>query len=129
MMPACDVLIVDDDDDIRETLVEILSRYGYQARGAENGSTALDLLHDGGLIPKLILLDLMMPVMDGFVFREKQLDDPKLRAIPVIVMTAFRDAMARAADLEPVAVLTKPLELAQLLRHVAAFCSREISSE
>jgi CheY-like chemotaxis protein len=125
---ACDVLIVDDDDDIRETLVEILSHYGYEARGTENGSTALELLRDGELIPSLILLDLMMPVMDGFVFREKQLEDPKLRAIPVIVMSAFRDTMQRAKDLRPADALRKPPDLDLLLRHVATYCHRESGS-
>lgn len=116
---SCEVLVVDDDEDIRDTVVEILEDSGYQACGAENGRAALDLLHGSEDPPKLILLDLMMPVMNGFAFREQQLDDPRLRDIPVIVMTAFHDVAQRAPELHGAELVRKPVQLERLLATIS----------
>src|SRR5580658_4426226 len=80
------VLIVDDDRDIRETIREVLEVEGYTVETAENGAAALAKLRH--VRPRLILLDLTMPVMDGASFREMQLSDESLAAIPTIVLTA-----------------------------------------
>ena len=113
------VMVVDDDDDIRETLAGLLEDEGYQVVSFPHGKEALDALK-GGLAPRVILLDLMMPVMDGAEFRRAQLGDPALAAIPVILITA--------AGLEPIRrddyseVLRKPLKIDRVLQVVAEYC-------
>jgi CheY-like chemotaxis protein len=81
------VMIVDDDRDIREALGELLREEGYVIEAAWNGLEALKRLH-AGFRPNLIILDLMMPVMDGFAFRAEQKQHPDLADIPVIGVTA-----------------------------------------
>src|SRR5262245_23155992 len=81
------VLVVDDDEEIRNALTEFLSDEGYGVVSASNGREALASLREG-VHPSVILLDLMMPVMDGWDFRAEQLRDPGLRDIPVVVITA-----------------------------------------
>jgi CheY-like chemotaxis protein len=109
------IVVVDDDTDLRETLGELLFEEGHDTRLFENGRTALDFLRRGER-PKLILLDLMMPEMNGWQFREEQLRDAALRDIPVIVMTA-----SRGFDGHPIAaeeVLYKPVGLGELMQAV-----------
>ena len=84
------VLVVEDDLDIRQALMEILDEHGFAALGARDGAEALDLLSRATELPCLILLDLMMPVMDGASFREAQRKDPRLASIPVVVLSAYR---------------------------------------
>jgi CheY-like chemotaxis protein len=109
------IVVVDDDSDLRETLGELLSEEGYETRLFENGRLALDFLRDGG-DPRLILLDLMMPEMNGWQFREEQLKDARLRDIPVVVMTASRGPDSSA--IEASEVLYKPVGLGQLMEAV-----------
>jgi CheY-like chemotaxis protein len=106
------IAVVDDDTDLRETLGELLYEEGYEARLFENGRKALDFLRNGGR-PTLILLDLMMPEMNGWQFREEQLKDAELRDIPVVVMTASRgfDSHGIAAQ----EILYKPIGLGELM--------------
>jgi len=85
------ILVVDDDRDIRDSLVEVLGEHGYPVIGAGNGVEALEILRTSAPPPSLILLDLMMPVMDGREFRERQLENPALADIPVIVISAYND--------------------------------------
>src|SRR5262245_41874314 len=99
------VLIVDDDQDIRDTLGGVLTEEGYRVVGAANGQEALDYLKDGER-PCLILLDLMMPVMDGWQFLKQQGMSPSLAEIPVVVITAA--GAQRTAQLKASAVLAKP---------------------
>jgi len=80
------VLIVDDDPDAREVLTDIVESLGLEARVAEDGSTALKAVNQ--TLPTLILLDLMMPRMDGFTMLSRLRSTPRTRAIPVIVVTA-----------------------------------------
>jgi CheY-like chemotaxis protein len=113
------VLIVDDDRDIRESLKELLADSGYQVATAENGRAALTQLR-AGLRPGVILLDLMMPVMDGMAFRSEQLSDPDLCTVPVVLITA---AGRPATDaLRSVTVLHKPLRMRQVLTAVNQHC-------
>jgi CheY-like chemotaxis protein len=109
------VLVVDDNLDIREILVEILKARGYGAVGAANGLIALEKLREGSFKPCVILLDLMMPVMDGRSFRAVQRSDPALADIPVVVMSAYRDAAANVTDMAPARVLEKPVDARRLL--------------
>ena len=81
------VMVVDDDDDIRESVSLLLSDEGYDVITAPNGAVALHELNQG-VHPSLIVLDLMMPVMSGWEFRDRQLHDANLATIPVIVLTA-----------------------------------------
>ena len=115
------VLVVEDDPTIREVLVEVLGEHGYEAVGAANGHEALEALADSAGRPCVILLDLMMPVMDGRSFREQQLMRPELSAIPVIVLSAHLDHTV-TSDLHAAAYLRKPVRLAEVLRSVKAHC-------
>jgi CheY-like chemotaxis protein len=81
------VMVVDDDDDVRESVSLLLSDEGYDVVTAPNGAVALNELQEG-VHPSLIVLDLMMPVMSGWEFRDRQLHDADLAPIPVIVLTA-----------------------------------------
>jgi DNA-binding response OmpR family regulator len=116
------VLIVEDDDDIREGLIELLGDEGYEARGAANGRDALALLAGAENRPCLIILDLMMPIMDGRAFREEQLRRPDVSAIPVIVISAYKDGDGRLDGLNISDCLAKPLDLGALLGVVRAHC-------
>ena len=116
------VLVVDDDPDIRETVIEVLEEAGHRAQGAHNGVVALEHLRADPELPCLILLDLMMPEMDGATFRQEQLKDPTLSPIPVIVISAFRDTEETARQLEAAGHLTKPVSLDALISLVDTYC-------
>lgn len=119
-MSEISVFVVDDDDDIRDTLRTILEAEGYSVTGAPDGAAALrQLVH---IRPQLILLDLTMPGMDGASFRDRQLSDESLASIPTIVMTARADAGAAAGPLLARACLAKPVELDELLKLVGHYC-------
>jgi CheY-like chemotaxis protein len=115
------VLVVDDDRDIRDSLVEMLQEHGYSAIGASNGLEALEMLRTATTLPCLILLDLMMPVMDGRGFREEQLKNPVWTQIPVIAISAYGDVdvQARALAIEH---MRKPLRMRPLIDAVRKHC-------
>jgi CheY-like chemotaxis protein len=115
------VLVVDDDRDIRDSLIEMLEEHGYQAVGAANGREALGVLEASPDPPCLILLDLMMPVMDGRAFREEQLKDPEWAQIPVLVISAYSDAQAQAREMQ-LECLRKPLGMRPLIEVVQRHC-------
>lgn len=108
------LLLVEDDDDIRETYSEVLRDEGFEIVEAVNGLHALEILQ-GGLRPALILLDQTMPVMNGRAFREAQMKDTALAAIPVLLMTAANAVDDLVADLRPRAVVRKPIGFDPLL--------------
>lgn len=101
-------------------LGRFLELEGYKVELAANGKQALERL-TGGVQPCVILLDLMMPVMDGWQFRREQIRDTGLKDIPVIVVSAA--GKDRIAEIDANAVLTKPLDLEQLLERVTQYCS------
>ena len=113
------VLIIEDDADLREMMAELLTLEGLRASTAVNGRDALDYL-DKGNKPDVILLDLMMPVMDGWEFRRHQQGDSRLADIPVVVLSAFDHA--RTAEVRASAVLRKPLDFDLLLQLVRQYC-------
>jgi CheY-like chemotaxis protein len=116
------VLVVEDDADILRALVQVLQDEGHTVRAAENGLVALAALRAPGARPPcVILLDLMMPVMDGWAFRAAQLRDPALAGIPVIVLTADGSAVEKAALMNCAGALRKPVELATLLGAIAPY--------
>lgn len=115
------VLIVEDDDDIREVMIEILTESGYSVCSARHGADALEQLRTGPK-PELILLDLTMPVMDGWAFcREKQ-QDPALKAIPILVTSAVSPLDPRNDGLQAVCYMTKPLDFYELLASIRRHC-------
>lgn len=107
------ILVIEDDDDVREVLVEILVEEGYCPVGAPNGLRALELLRGVDPQPAVILLDLMMPVMDGWQFLEQRKREPALLDIPVVVMSAAHDNLAKLPG--SVRFLRKPVDVAQLV--------------
>jgi len=116
------VLVVEDDADIRQALLEILEEHGFNAAGVKHGAEALQFLTQASDLPCLILLDLMMPVMDGVAFREAQRQDPRLSAIPVVVLSAYRDVNEQAVGLDAVSVLMKPPSVRELVTVLNAHC-------
>lgn len=109
------VLIVEDDGDTREMLERFLELEGFQVRTAANGRQALDQL-EAGAAPSVIVLDLMMPVMDGWQFRQEQVRRSDLAKIPVIVVSAAgRD---RISKIDADAYLSKPVDLEELLEGI-----------
>jgi len=116
------LLIVEDDLEIRETLVEILGEHGYEVVGVADGHEALAALRGPGERPCLILLDLMMPRMDGRAFRAAQVADPGLADIPVVVLSAYRDVAENAREMNVAEHLCKPVRLADLLRIMRQHC-------
>lgn len=116
----CHVLVVDDDLDIRDTLQEILEHEGYQVATARNGLEGLACAKL--LRPELILLDLFMPVMDGAEFRRRQLSDPDIAAIPVVVVSAAVNLEERVRALGVAGLIEKPLHLDGLFHLVGRFC-------
>lgn len=117
------ILIVEDDQSIRSTLKLALEIQGYTVFAAANGKEGLETLSQ---MPKpcLILLDLMMPVMDGWGFAEALGQDANFAHIPVIVITAFSDVSRDKAEaLRAKLILGKPLDLDILFREAAKYCS------
>jgi CheY-like chemotaxis protein len=113
------VFIIEDDVDTREMLAKFLELEGYTVELASNGRQALDRF-SAGADACVILLDLMMPVMDGWEFRQHQAKDERLKEIPTIVVSAAgRDRMKQIpAD----AYLSKPVDMDELLSRVSQFC-------
>ena len=119
------VLIVEDDRDLREAIGEILEHDRFHVMHAAHGAEAIDILRTSSELPELILLDLMMPVMNGMQFRAIQQNDPRLAAIPVVVMSAVTDGERKASALRPAAFLPKPADREQILAVVRRFCGTQ----
>jgi CheY-like chemotaxis protein len=116
------VLIVDDDRVGSAALADLLEEDGYEVARAANGREALDRLNDRGPLPSVILLDLWMPVMNGWSFREAQQRDRRLADIPVVVITAT--APGPDDPMSELPILSKPLDIPLLLEIVARHCGR-----
>ncbi|NMO19529.1 response regulator [Pyxidicoccus fallax] len=115
-------MVVEDDAEIREALLEILEENGCDAVGAVNGERALAYLRSTDSLPCLILLDLMMPIMDGHAFREAQLQDPVLSRIPVVVVSAYRDVQTNAEKLNAATFIRKPPRIEELVSAIEQHC-------
>ena len=118
--PCGGILVVDDDPDIRDSLREVLEDEGYEVACVGNGREALDHLKAASPPPCVILLDLMMPVMDGWQFRREQKQIPEIANIPLVVITATgkRPVLIDAAEL-----VMKPLDLNRLFEAIERYCS------
>ncbi len=114
-------MVVDDYPDIREGIAVALELAWYTVVTASNGFDALMKLHRG-LRPCLIILDMMMPVMNGFEFREAQMEDADLAKIPLIAYSAVTDPNETARHLRADAYVYKPSEMAQITGLVGQFC-------
>jgi len=117
----CDVLVVEDDPDVLEMLSMVLESNGYRVLCTPDGHEALDRLRRG-VRPALILLDLMMPRMDGQSFHAEMLRDPELATIPVVILTGDGDAARKAATMQVAGHVHKPVDLDRLIRVVRSFC-------
>jgi CheY-like chemotaxis protein len=117
------ILVVEDNEDVREALIKILEINGYSAAPAGNGREALEYLKASAL-PKVIILDLQMPEMDGWQFRAAQKKDARLASVPVIVSTAFSEPGIEANE-----VLIKPIDIRRLLRVVGRYVQPEPINE
>lgn len=115
------VMVVDDDREIRDVLRRLLQFEGYEVASAANGREAMASLRRAG-DSCLILLDLMMPVMNGWEFLTEQRQDPELASIPVVVISAIGNAREKAASLEAADYLDKPLDYDELLEAVNRHC-------
>jgi CheY-like chemotaxis protein len=127
-MSSSTILIVDDDNDVRRALTELLEDEGYAVAGAANGRAALELIR-GGIRPALILLDLMMPGMNGWDFRSAQLRDPELSAVPVVIVTAsgFSQEAIRT-ELGAIELVPKPIQPTILLGVIERLTARARAS-
>ena len=119
------ILIVDDDPDIRDALSQLLQDEGYDVAGAADGAAALAYLREAaagrGARPCLILLDLMMPGMNGWEFRAEQRRDPAIAGTPVVVITAGGSQM-KASSIDAAGFLAKPIDIGELTRTIEAHC-------
>jgi len=118
-MPQCKtILIVEDDQGIRETLKLILETEGFHVETAENGKVGIERLSKIET-PCLILLDLMMPVMDGWSFVAAMKKDMMLAPIPIVIVTAFAE---KAQSLKGYQVIKKPVDIDTLFNFVDTYC-------
>jgi len=116
------VLVVDDDADIREAIVSVLNDAGYPTAQAKDGREALAFVQNATDKPSLVLLDLMMPTMDGWQLRARLRSDPALAEIPIVIMTAHAGVLRAVSNASPqTPVLPKPLDIEQLLQAVATY--------
>lgn len=122
------ILVVEDDEDIRSIVVDLLESEGYQTKSASNGQEALELLKEIAK-PCLVLLDMMMPIIDGRTFLDKVMHDAFLAPIPVVVVSAIAD---KSNTQGAVGFLKKPIDIEVVLKLVERFCEGEkisVSSE
>lgn len=118
-MPS--ILVVEDDLSVQQLLAATLQLEGFTVSTASNGAEALVRMRQSR--PCLVLLDLMMPVMDGEEFRAEQLEDPRLADVPVVCISAIYDAQARAARMRAVACVEKPFNLDAVVKLAKERCA------
>lgn len=117
------ILIVDDSTEIASLMKRFYERTGFVVQTASNGQEALNILRTSTDLPAFILLDIMMPIMDGYSFREEQLNDPELSKIPTVLMTAFNVDQVKINNLRASSVLSKPVDLNKLEALSKTFCA------
>ncbi len=118
--PCCQsILVVEDDDDIRNVMVDVLESEGFHAEAATNGREALELLHKIEK-PCLVLLDMMMPIMNGREFLDKVMEDSYLAPIPILIVSAVAD---KTDTKGAVGFLKKPVDIDMVLKMVNQYCN------
>lgn len=121
--PCARILVVEDDKNLRDSLCEALEWEGFATVSAEHGEAALRYLRAGER-PCVILLDLMMPVMDGWSFRREMMNDQALSDIPVVIMSAAR--LDRGPPVEVNEVLVKPLQMDTVVEAIQRHCQAHL---
>ncbi len=111
------ILVVDDDLDILESVQDALSTEGFHVLTAVNGAEALKVLRSGAR-PAIVLLDLMMPVMNGFEFLEAQAGDPQIASVPVLVVSADASLRVKTAATSATGFVQKPFKLVTILEAI-----------
>ena|SRR5216684_1311162 len=118
------VLVVDDDSEIRDVVRAFLEQEGYATVAASDGEEALELLRDRSIRIGLVLLDLLMPTMDGWEFQARWREEPSLAAIPVVIVTAQSRVLAGLSEKKPHdSIIPKPIDFDRLLEVVARHCA------
>ncbi len=116
------IFLIEDSPEIQLLLERLLKEEGYFITTARNGKEAMAILNSDETLPDLILLDLMMPVMDGYEFRKVQMKTEGIREIPTVVMTADRDIDTKSKSLQAQGFLKKPfVDIDVILDTVAPF--------
>lgn len=118
------ILVVEDDESIRDCIALIAEIQNYDVQMASNGKIALDLLRSELRKPDLVLLDLMMPIMDGYQFKQALEKDQGLSNIPVVIMTAARETPGKFESLNAQGLIRKPFDLNDLLSTIESFKRR-----
>ncbi|MGH9372108.1 MAG: response regulator [Vicinamibacterales bacterium] len=113
------VLIVEDDDDIREMMGLLLRSHGYETMSAANGLEALEQMRERR--PCIVLLDIHMPLVSGWEFRQRQLEDPALASVPVVCITALFDPEDVVRKMG-IPCLAKPPDFPSVIHEVEAAC-------
>lgn len=116
------ILVIDDDKEIRDSLHDVLTDEGYSVVCAENGREGLNYLTSDHPMPRLVFLDLMMPVLDGQEFRREQMNIPSISNIPTILFSANGQLDKRAFEIGMTDFLKKPIDLDLLLEIAAKYC-------
>jgi two-component system, chemotaxis family, chemotaxis protein CheY len=116
------ILLIEDDSDILDALTELLSMEGFSVQSANNGKEGLDYLQSGADLPKLILVDLMMPIMDGQQFLREKAADKRLQGLPTIVMSADSSFHKNPNILNAaVALVKKPIDIDQFVSTIKKY--------
>lgn len=118
------ILVIEDDEGVRETLLVALELQGYQVSTAVNGKEGLKALSEGPP-PHLVLVDLMMPIMNGWEFVRALRADPSLNRVPVGLLTAYSE---NVGDLQNLPMIQKPIDLDLFYEFVASQCTKAIES-
>jgi CheY-like chemotaxis protein len=116
------VMVIEDDEDVRDAITGSLVHAGYGVSVASHGAAALETLQTADVLPDVIFLDLMMPIMDGERFLRALREDPRLAALPVVLLTGDGGADEKTTALHANARLEKPVQLSDLLSTAAQYC-------
>ncbi len=116
------IYVIEDDEPIRRSMIELFESEGYEVRTAENGQAALDFLCFAPTLPDLILLDFMMPVMDGVQFCAEKRMNEKIAKIPVILMSADVHIQQKQEKVHAVDFVKKPVDIDHLIMVVKKHC-------
>lgn len=119
--PSNRLLIIDDALEMHSLLRTLLSEEGYVVHCVSNGQAALRYLRSAEELPGLIFLDLMMPIMDGYEFREAQLSDPRLANTPVVIITADGHIESKKSKINAVDSIRKPIDVDVMLQVIARY--------
>ena len=115
------VLLIEDDEGISDAMQEILTVEGYEVFSATNGQKALDWLASCDSLPGVILLDLTMPIMNGYEFRKVQMRTARIAPIPIVILSADRRAESNVLRLDVAASLNKPPDIDELLKVIEPY--------